>query len=316
MSMPDSHVTVLETTYTQTHVDAARYATDDFNPFHDKRRWQRIAGNPFAGPLVLGFQQAALLEDAVRRHRLAHDEAPVLHRHRLTYSNYQLSFAGAVLPGQRVEAQVRGSRLEPGDNPQLSNRLLLRADGVPVVLGFKRESAAPLLTMRAPPGAAAASDRSFLPDGRTFLKRKFVMTGNGKTFLLGAGVEASDYIDEIDGRVGFPELFPLSYLSCALLERGLHQGHDFAAAPLVYAAHRYSVNRLRMAGVTSNAPLNLLVGEPSITGEGLALRHTYPCQIVLRDGAVLASAELVLAPLSVLRGDSQDSRFPGTPPPR
>ena len=306
MLMPSSHTTLRETTYSQLHIDAARYATDDFNPFHDKRRWQSIAGNPFAGPLVLGFQQAAFLEDAVRHHRAAHGEASLLHRHLLVYSNYQLSFAGAVLPGQRVEAEVRGSRLEIGDRPQLNNRLLLRADGAPVLLGFKRESAEPVLAMCSAPEVAGVSDRSYLPDGRTFLKRKFVMTGNGKTFLLGAGVEPSDYIDEIDERIGFPEMFPLSFLSCALMERGLIQGHDFAASPLVYAAHRYSVNRLLMGRLASNAPLNLLVGEPSVTGEGPALRHTYPCRIVLHDGAALASAELVLAPLAALQGRTAD----------
>jgi acyl dehydratase len=306
MLMPSSHTTVRETTYTQLHIDAARYATDDFNPFHDKRRWQRIAGNPFPGPLVLGFQQAALLEDAVRQHRLAHDEAPLLVRHQLIYSNYQFSFAGAVLPGQRVDAEVRGSRLEIGDSPQLVNRLVLRADGAPVLLGFKRESPEPLLAMGAVPDVASVPDRSYLADGRTYLKRKFVMTGNGKTFLLGAGVEPSDYIDEIGGRIGFPETFALSFLSCALLERGLSQGHDFAASPLVYAAHRYSVDRRLMTRVTSNAPLNLLVGEPSVTGEGSAQRHAYPCRIVLNDGAALASAELVLAPLAALRGRTDD----------
>lgn len=309
MLMPRLHTTLRDTTYTQLHIDAARYATDDFNPFHDKFRWQRIAGNPFQGPLVLGFQLAAFLEDAVRHHRLAHDEAPLLDRHGLTYSNYQLSFAGAVLPGQRVEAEVRGSRLETGDNPQLANRLVLRADGAPVLLGFKRESAAPLLDMSAPAGATeavSAADRSYLPDGRTFLKRKFVMTGNGKTFLLGAGVEAGDYIDEIDNRVEFPELFPLSFLSCALMERGLDQGHDFLAAPMVYAAHRYSVNRLHLAGLGSNTPLNLLVGEPEVTGAGSELRYLYRCWIVLRGAAVLASAELVLAPLAAISAQVTD----------
>lgn len=101
---------------------------------------------------------------------------------------------------------------------------MLRADGAPVLFGFKRESAAPLLDMQAPAGASmvlSAPDRSYLPDGRTFLKRKFAMTGNGKTFLLGAGIDVSDYIDEIDDRVAFPEMFVLSLLSNALMERGL-----------------------------------------------------------------------------------------------
>lgn len=295
--------TALSTTYTQLHIDAARYATDDFNPFHDKLRWHRIVGNPFAGPLVLGFQQAAFLEDALRQHRLAQGESALLRQHGLDYSNYQFAFAGAVLAGQTVQAEVRSSRFEPGQNPQLSNRVLLRADGAPVLLGFKRESAAPLLELPLPAGAdglATWPDRSYLPDGRTFLKRKFVMTANGKTFLLGAGVEPSVYIDEIEDRIGFPEMFPLSYLSCALLERGLHAGYKFADAPMVYAAHRYSISRRRMAGVASNTALNILIGEPTVSGSGAALRHTYRCHIVLADGAVLSSAEVVLAPLAAL----------------
>lgn len=303
MLMPSAHTTVRETTYTQLHIDAARYATDDFNPFHDPLRWQRIAGNPFAGPLVLGFQQAAFLEDAVRRHRLAHDEAPLLKKHGFIFSNYQLSFAGALLPGQRVTGEVRGSRLEIGDSPQLGNRLVLRADGAPVLFGFKRESAAPLLDMQAPAGASmvlSAPDRSYLPDGRTFLKRKFAMTGNGKTFLLGAGIDVSDYIDEIDDRVAFPEMFVLSLLSNALMERGLSQGYNFIAAPMVYTAHRYSVHRSLMTGVVSNTPLCLLVGEPVAVGDGPALRYFNRCWILLQNGAVLASAELVLAPLAAL----------------
>lgn len=298
------HTTVIETAYSQLHIDAARYATDDFNPFHDKLRWRKIVGNPFAGPLVLGFQQAALLEDAVRRHRVIHGEESLLHRHGLDFGNYQLAFAGVVLPGACVQAEVRGSRLDARPEPMLSNRLVLRADGAPVLLGFKRESAVPSLDMTPPAAAgqlAAWPDRSYLPDGRTFLKRKFVMTGNGKTFLLGAGVEPSVYIDEIDDRIDFPDIFPLSYLSCALLERGQYEGHAFEKDPLVYVSHRYTVSRTRMAVLPSNAMLNILIGEPMTTGSGASLRNTYRCQIVLADGAVLASAEVVLAPLEALR---------------
>lgn len=298
-----SPTTALRTAYTQLHIDAARYATDDFNPFHDKLRWHRIVGNPFGGPLVLGFQQAAFLEDAVRQHRLAHGESALLRQHELDSSNYQFTFAGAVLPGQIVQAEVRSSRFEPGQNPQLSNRVTLRADGVPVLLGFKRESAVPLLDLPLPAGSERLGtwpDRTYLPDGRTFLKRKFVMTANGKTFLLGGGVEPSVYIDEIEDRIGFPEMFPLSYLSCALLERGLHAGYQFADAPMVYAAHRYSISRRRMQRVASNTVLNILIGEPAVSGRGAALRHTYRCHIVLADGAVLSSAEVVLAPLAAL----------------
>jgi hypothetical protein len=46
--------------YQQIHIDVARNATDDFNPFHDQNKWNRIHGkihgNPFGMPIVLGFQ--------------------------------------------------------------------------------------------------------------------------------------------------------------------------------------------------------------------------------------------------------------------
>ena len=52
------------------HIDVARFATDDFNPFHDRNKWQRIEGNPFGGTIALGFQlielRAARRLDAAR----------------------------------------------------------------------------------------------------------------------------------------------------------------------------------------------------------------------------------------------------------
>ena len=48
--------------YQQIHIDAARNATDDSNPFHDQKKWNRIRGNPFGMPIVLAFQVEALIE--------------------------------------------------------------------------------------------------------------------------------------------------------------------------------------------------------------------------------------------------------------
>jgi hypothetical protein len=39
--------------YQQIHIDAARNATDDFNPFYDQKKWNSIRGNPFSMPVVL-----------------------------------------------------------------------------------------------------------------------------------------------------------------------------------------------------------------------------------------------------------------------
>jgi len=55
--------------FQQIHIDAARNATDDFNPFHDPRKARLVRGNPFAGTIVLGFQLEGLIEHAIDLHR-------------------------------------------------------------------------------------------------------------------------------------------------------------------------------------------------------------------------------------------------------
>ena len=51
--------------FEQLHIDVARNTTDDFNPFHDPKRWQRIRNNPFGSTIVLGFQTEFLVSDLV-----------------------------------------------------------------------------------------------------------------------------------------------------------------------------------------------------------------------------------------------------------
>ena len=46
--------------FNQLHIDVARNATDDFNLFHDSKKWQYIKNNPFNGTIVLGFQLESL----------------------------------------------------------------------------------------------------------------------------------------------------------------------------------------------------------------------------------------------------------------
>ena len=46
--------------FSQIHIDAARNASDDFNPFHDPYKWDAINNNPFGSTIVLGFQLEAL----------------------------------------------------------------------------------------------------------------------------------------------------------------------------------------------------------------------------------------------------------------
>ena len=57
----------LEGRFAQIHVDAARNATDDFNPFHDPHHWQRIVANPLLGPMVRDWEANRSLPLKVKR---------------------------------------------------------------------------------------------------------------------------------------------------------------------------------------------------------------------------------------------------------
>ncbi len=240
------------------HVDIARFATDDFNLFHDAKKWQRLTANPFGGPIVLGFQTETWLAEAVARYRLKHDD-PVLLK-ALRFSTYQIRFASALKPGQRCSLTIKPSHWDP-DRAVLSNRLILRSDDKIVLIGHHKLSKRPLvlpdLNLEGLSGLANVPDRSQVKG--FFLKRKFMMTANAKNFLLGCSVDPSCYFDELEGRVEFPELFPASYISCALLEQAKHYGHDFERAPMVYTWHEISIDRPRVARIASNDRLHVLV---------------------------------------------------------
>ena len=51
------------------HIDVARNSTDDFNLFHDKLKWSEIEGNPFGGPIVLGFQLLGFIAENFCKYR-------------------------------------------------------------------------------------------------------------------------------------------------------------------------------------------------------------------------------------------------------
>jgi hypothetical protein len=56
-------------TFPHLHTDTARNSSDDFNRVHDKNKWQRMRGNPFGGPIVVGFQLEYPVKDRMRRYR-------------------------------------------------------------------------------------------------------------------------------------------------------------------------------------------------------------------------------------------------------
>jgi len=293
--------------FAQIHIDAARFSTDDFNPFHDPGKWRRIAGNPFAGPLVLGFQCEALIE-SLMAHLPNHagDEAFAVEQG-LAWTHYEFTFVSPLLPGEPFAASARAGRRKLTPAPSIAYRILVRTVDRPVLTGFVRRTAESLnaLTLA---DSAFARPLSEVPDrlnqGGWFLKRKFASTGHAKNFLAGSLANPADCFDELEGRVSFPDLFPPALLSCALLEQAHASGHDFFNEPLVYAAHRISVQGPAARALRSNEPIHLLVRTPDPVADkgGWPVARLRSLALVYagREDRLLAQAEVQLAPLAAL----------------
>ncbi len=291
--------------FQQIHIDAARNSSDDFNLFHDRNKWGRIHGNPFGGPIALGFQLECLVEDQLRSYREQNNETNLIEGNRLRFSNYQFTFASVVKPGEAVQVEIKKSQFKPGDNPTLSNRIAIKGEHGIVIFGFKRESQAPLLlgdsNLSALPDLTHQPDRSYINDTGFFYKRKFMSTGNAKNFLSGSLADQSAYFDELDEKVSFPETYPAGLISCALLERARHNHHDFENEPMVYTSHNISIDRELIHGLRSNDVLHLLVDEPTaLTTEKGVSQYLHHCFGLLHNGAVLFRAEITMMPLAAI----------------
>ncbi|MDH5436016.1 MAG: hypothetical protein OEX83_04570 [Gammaproteobacteria bacterium] len=289
------------------HIDAARNSTDDFNLFHDKHKWQQIKDNPFAGPIALGFQLECLLENFVHQYRHSHKEYALMEEMGLYYSNYQYTFADVVKPGQRLKIDIRPSRHQYGDDILLGNRIALYADEHLAMRGYKKESQYPLykadLDIQENISMRDLKDRTFIDQGDVFVKLKYLNTGNAKNFMCGSMVEQSDYIDELENTVRFPESFPTALISCALLERARVEGHDFEAEPMVYTSHKISIDRRIHSKLASNNILALLVSAPVKQNDNKGLgnttggQHLYYCQCLTQTNEILFHAQITMAPL-------------------
>lgn len=292
--------------FEQIHIEVARNATDDFNLFHDKKKWQRIRDNPFAGPIVLGFQLEALIEQKVETFRCTQGERDIIDQHNLQFSNYEFTFASAIKPGCSASIEIKPPRLKQCANTTLSRRVCIKtAEGI-ALIGYKRESQLPLyLTDPELPLWADikyAADRSYLQNTRFFLKKKFMNTSNAKNFLTGSLVEQANYFDELEDIAHFPEMFPCSLISCALLERAKYDGHDFEQNPMVYTTHKICIDRHQLSELKSNDPLYILIGtkhsESVKKSPSQASSHHYECYGLLKKGGVLFRASIDLMPLA------------------
>ncbi len=277
--------------FSQLHVEVVRNATGDFNPFHDARRWLQVRRNPFGAPIVLGFQLEAMLVHAVAR-RWAQDGVA----DDLPYLSCRFTFVDAVRINELVLPEVKPTRVA---REQVANRVLLRKEGRAVVTGrvecHRRRPAALGIDFRPPPGLEEQPDGARLAGGRFFLKRRVLQVSDAKNFLAGSQVPVAPYFDELESRVRFPELYPLSLISSALLEKAAQSGYDFLERPLVYAAHNFHIDRALVAGLKDGALLHILVEEVQGTDSGAACRHR--CIGLLNGGRLLFVADARLAPL-------------------
>lgn len=295
--------------FQQLHIDVARNSTDDFNPFHDPLRWQRINGNPFGGPIVLGFQLEFLASDRIRRYRDAEGVAEPPSR----YRNFEFSFADALRADEEFIVDIRKTVDKLAQGAGLSNRVVLRkTNGKPFLIGTQSETPAPRFDVDAGldglPSLSTMPDRSVIPMTDLFLKRKYLTTSNAKNFSLAALCRQQDYIDELDEKVFFAPLFTASLLSCALLERGLAHGHDFEARPMVYTGHQISVDMDLQGRLRSNDRLHLLVTAPETLlprkglGKASVEQQQFRCLGVIGDDRLLFRARVQLAPLQAFVG--------------
>lgn len=297
--------------FDQLHIDVARNSTDDFNPFHDPQRWQRIAGNPFHSTIALGFQTEFLVSHLIHQRRQTAQEAEKIAACDLYFSNYEFRFAGALRPGDIFEVDIRNTLDKTTKDGGLSNRVVVRKySGDLVLMGTQSETAEPRflpdVTLRDLPPLDQLPDRIPVPGSTYFLKRKFLNTSNGKNFALAGLADQHEYFDELEDRVSFPPMFTAALSSCALLEKAWREGYDFEKDPLVYTSHQISIDRLLQRKLRSNDKLHMLVEgpieAPPAKGLGKAAieQSLYRCFGLVHGHQILFRANVMMAPLHAM----------------
>ncbi len=301
--------------FDQIHLEVARNASDDFNLFHDKHKWLQVTHNPFRGPIVLGFQLNTLIEYQMRLYRESHHENQIIEENNLRYSNYQITFVNALRPRVEFELDVKKTLIKTIPDLTLSNRISIKSAGKTILLGFKKETNKPLLladeNLSSLPNLNQLPDKSQVADSDFFLKRKHLHNGNAKNFLSGSLAEQSDYFDELTHTAHYPEVFPVSLTSGALLEKAQMENHDFKRNPMVYTSHAFSVDRHHLEQLKNNDKLHILVrqlpesSDNTLNQTKIQLR-TYDCFGLIDNNDVLFRIRLNLAPLEeILKGAGQ-----------
>ncbi len=293
-------------TFEQIHIEVARAASDDFNLFHDKHKWLQVTHNPFKGPIVLGFQLNTLIEHQMKLYRETQHEDVIIAENQLRFSNYQITFVNALRPRQALSVDIKKTLITTIPELSLSNRIAIKSQGKTLLLGHKKETKKPLFLadtdLGTLPDLNALPDKSIVPGTEFFLKRKWMTNGNVKNFLSGSLAEQSDYFDELAQMARYPEVFPCSLTSGALLEKAQLENHDFKRNPMVYTSHEFSVDRVHLAQIKNNDKLHILVKQlpeskyNTLNHTSILLR-TYECYGMLENRAILFRIKLNLVPL-------------------
>lgn len=293
-------------TFDQIHIEVARAASDDFNLFHDKHKWLQVTHNPFKGPIVLGFQLNTLIEHQMKLYREMHHEDKIIEENQLRFSNYQITFVNALRPRQEMSLEIKKTLISTIPDLTLTNRVAIKSQGKTILLGYKKETKTPLFLAETElsnlPDLNTLPDKTMVAGSEFFLKRKWMNNGNVKNFLSGSLAEQSDYFDELAPMANYPEVFPCSLTSGALLEKAQLENHDFKRNPMVYTSHDLSIDRSCLAQVVNNDKLHILVRQlPESAARTLnqtsIMLRTYECYGLLENGQVLFRIKLNLVPL-------------------
>lgn len=292
--------------FEQIHIEVARAASDDFNLFHDKHKWLQVTHNPFKGPIVLGFQLNTLIEYQMKLYREAQHEDDIIAENQLRFSNYQITFVNALRPRQEISLGIKKTLITTIPDLSLSNRIAIKSQGKTLLLGHKKETKTPLFLgdtdLGGLPDLNVVPDKTVVPGTEFFLKRKWMTNGNVKNFLSGSLAEQSDYFDELAHIAHYPEVFPVSLTSGALLEKAQLENHDFKRNPMVYTSHDFSVDRVHLAQIKNNDKLHILVkqlpeSKTNTLNHTSILLRTYECYGVLESRDILFRIKLNLVPL-------------------
>ncbi|MEF3076839.1 hypothetical protein V2P20_17580, partial [Methylobacter sp. Wu1] len=197
----------------------------------------------------------------------------------------------------------------------LGNRIAMKSDDKTVLLGFKKETQAPLFLadtkLDTLPDLDEVPDCTRVPGTDYFLKRKYLNNGSVKNFLSGSFAEQSDYFDELTQTAQYPEIFPCSLSSGALLEKAQLENHDFKRNPMVYTSHEISVDRRALSLLKNNEKLHILVdqrpesGSNTLNQTNIMLR-TYHCYGLLHNNDVLFRMTLNLVSLKYILQNFSD----------